>query len=311
MSLAGLVICITSCRTWGLHRSKPVDSVQENAVVEPAKPVASVEVNAVAEPAKAESVPPAVVSRPWYKRMWGGGKSREQSPLPTVASSAPWYKPWAWGKGDEAKETEISASGGTNEPDRVVGQKPPELSPEARPMFSPSGEPLIKVGYSLRVSVSAGGKTEVAEQVKTVSDKGMITLPLIGAVRCEGMTLKELSDRLEELFGQFIRDPQVSADFMYEGRPGEISPWGAVIVWGAVRSPGRVNIPPTRDLTVSRAIQLAGGMDKGANEEAITVQRPQKGKIVVDLLSAAKRGMPEKDIPVHSGDVIYVPLSVW
>jgi ribosomal protein L16 Arg81 hydroxylase len=52
-------------------------------------------------------------------------------------------------------------------------------------------------------------------------------------------------------------------------------------------------------------------MEKGANEESIAVQRPQKGRIVVDLLSAAKRGMPEKDIRLQPGDVVYVPLSVW
>ncbi len=288
VSLAGLVFCATSCRMWGFGRSKTGEPLPP--VILPTEVVSSEAPEKVEELAKPEA--PEAAEAP------------QDAPAAVEAAPeapAPWYKFWA---GRKSKVTEKAGlPGGV--------QKPPELPPEARPMFSPSGEPLIKVGYTLRLSIAAGGKIEVADQVKTVSDKGTISMPLIGGVRCEGLTLKELADKLGEQYGQFIREPQVAADFVYENRAGEISPWGAVIVWGAVRSPGRVNIPATRELTVSRAIQLSGGMEKGANEESIAVQRPQKGRIVVDLLSAAKRGMPEKDIRLQPGDVVYVPLSVW
>ena len=139
-------------------------------------------------------------------------------------------------------------------------------------------------------------------------------MSLVGTVPCEGLTLKELSDRLVKLYEQFIRAPQVSVSFVYEGKPGELSPWGAVVVYGLVRQPGIVNISPTRKLTISRAIQQVGGAEKTANQEKIAVSRllkdGTKKKIIVDLLAVAE-GFREKDIELESGDVINVPEKMW
>ena len=281
LSLAGLVLCGSSCRTGLWHRSKPADSQGVIPVVSLPQQTAREEVKEK-EIQSFEPMAP-VAPRPWYKRMWRRGPVKE-------------------GALAEAKE------------DPPVEDVPPELPEEARGMFSASGEPLIKVGYTLKFSVSTGGRLEVTDQIKRVSDKGSISMPLVGVVACEGLTRKELSDRLAGLYEQFLRDPVVSVDFVYEGKPEEVSPWGAVVVYGWVLRPGVVNIPSTRDLTVSRAIQLAGGADKVANQSKIRVSRLQKDgtkkTIFVDLLEVAE-GFREKDIKLEPGDVINVPESTW
>jgi protein involved in polysaccharide export with SLBB domain len=328
LSFLGLVLCGASCRTGLWHRSKLPDS----PVVMPASSLPQQPVNEEVKDNKTEPVnqvtpePP----RPWYKRIWSRGPAKEgaqavakEAPTAkpddmvkakTVAKPAPrpWYKRW-WKK--DGKNAPKSVRTGKAPNEKPADEEPPELPEEAKGMFSASGEPLIKVGYTLRISVSTGGKVEVEEQVKTVSDNGTISMPLVGAVACEGRTRKELSSRLADLYGQFLRDPVVSVDFVYEGKDDEISPWGAVVVYGMVQRPGKVNIPSTRDLTVSRAIQLAGGADpKLANQEKISVSRLQKDgkkkRIIVDLLEVAE-GVREKDIKLEPGDVINVPEIRW
>jgi protein involved in polysaccharide export with SLBB domain len=236
----------------------------------------------------------------------------ESKSVPEVTESAksanPWYKFW----GKNAARNTITGEESSPKPVVIV---PPEVRAETNAMFSAHGEPLIKVGYALRLFVSAGGKTELPEQVKTVSDKGEIVLPLIGPVKCEGLTLKELSERLSESYKKYILQPQPVVDFVYTGQAGEASPWGAVMVAGSVKQPGRVNIPPTRNLTLSRALQLSGGLEKVADESSIIVTRLNRDgsmkKMVVNYLLVIKRGQRDKDIVLEPGDTVYVPESTW
>ena len=331
LSLAGLALVGAGCVSGFEPRMQPVMFESETPAVEetppvvepaPAEPVlalaeepVSAEEDAVSEPAR----------RPWYKRLWRKATpaGAEAAPAPEsvpVEEEAPPEEPTLVEEPIPVEEE--AASEPVRRPWykrlwRTRAVKSPEKIDmlESDGMFSPSGEPLIKVGYLLRLSVSAGGRTEVPEQARKVSDKGEISLPLVGSVVCEGLTLQELSDKISKLYEQYIRDPLVSVEFVYDGRPGEISPWGAVVVSGEVNQPGRVNIPPTRDLTLSRAIQLVGGAPKTADESAIVVFRRLKDgsvkKIVVNLLAVTRRGQMEKDIVLEPGDSIYVPESVW
>ena len=76
-----------------------------------------------------------------------------------------------------------------------------------------------------------------------------------------------------------------------------------------------VNIPPTRDLTVTRALQLAGGATALGDKTAIRITRKLPGdktrKIKLDLEEIGKKGQPEKDIILRPDDVVYVPEIFW
>jgi protein involved in polysaccharide export with SLBB domain len=200
----------------------------------------------------------------------------------------------------------------------ATGAEPSKIPATAR---QPGGSrpaqdksPVMRPGYLVQVSVLASGKREVDAQVIRVSDNNQLDLPLIGPVSVKGMTLSELNEKLQKRYKEFFIEPQVLAEFVVEDRPDAISPWGSVVVLGRVRTPGRVNIPPTQDLTVSGAIQQAGGLDTSAKSSAIRLTRRQsEGKterISIDF-TAIGEGKVENDLLLQAGDVIFVPERVF
>ncbi len=180
-----------------------------------------------------------------------------------------------------------------------------------RALFAGSGDPLLRPGLILKASVMVGDKQEVPETRVQISDAGDVTLPMIGKVAGSGLTLPEFKTKLSELYGHYYRDPDVSVSFFYDERSD--SPWGKILVQGRVRNEGWVNIPPTRNMTVTRAIQLAGGFDTSAKKNAVLVTRRRPDgtleQIRVDLLAIGRRGEIERDIALEPGDVVFVPES--
>jgi len=170
-------------------------------------------------------------------------------------------------------------------------------------------------GFVVRVSVTVAGTTEIEGLTKRVSASGQIRLPLVGNVYVSGLTLDELSRRLTDLYSEYLIDPQVDIEFAKDENSDQVSPWGYVTVLGRVKNPGRVNIPPTRDLTVSGAIQLAGGFDTSARDSAVRLTRQDSnGKVVkfsVNLKKVGEQGDIEEDLHLLPGDVVYVPEMIF
>ena len=195
------------------------------------------------------------------------------------------------------------------------GGEEPEDAPSARPepAAAPTGQGArLNPGLTVRVKVLVLGKAEIDEDNRRVSDEGNLVLPLIGDVHVAGMSLQELNRELTTRYSEYFLRPQVVADYVMEAGEAAISPWGYVTVLGKVKKPGRVNIPPTRDLSVSSAIQRAGGLDTSAKDSEIRVTRLDKQgepEIMTVNLRAlgSKRGRKKNDIILQPGDVIRVP----
>ena len=174
--------------------------------------------------------------------------------------------------------------------------------------FTPSGEPILRPGYILRILVSVGDKVEVNPMEVQISEKNEITLPLVGKVECDGFTINGLRSRLVTRYSDFFRNPEVTATFVIRDR--YTSPWGAVLIQGRVRKEGWVSIPATRRLMLSDAIQEAGGFAQFAKRNNIRVSRRLKDgsikRFKIDLEEIGKQGKTENDIPLQSGDVVYV-----
>lgn len=173
---------------------------------------------------------------------------------------------------------------------------------------------LLRPGIAVNVQVMVAGAKEVDEPRRRISDAGSITLPLIGTVNLAGRTVTEARLLLESLYGRYFVKPQVVLESTIDSGEGAVSPWGHVTVLGRVKNPGQVSIPPTRDLTVSRAIQLAGGLDSSARRNAILVTRTTDGEseqIKVSLDNIGARGSADNDIALLPGDVVFVPESVF
>jgi polysaccharide export outer membrane protein len=178
-----------------------------------------------------------------------------------------------------------------------------------------STAPQLTPGLVVAVSVLVSGNKEIDETSKRISNAGEISLPLIGNVKANGMSLDELTARLTALYSDYFVQPQVVIEFVKDQDSDMVSPWGYVTVLGRVKSPGRVSIPPTQDMTVSGAIQKAGGLDSSAKDSAIKITRQNpNGKSTqyeVDLRSVGSRGRVHDDLILKPGDVIFIPEMMF
>jgi protein involved in polysaccharide export with SLBB domain len=133
-------------------------------------------------------------------------------------------------------------------------------------------------------------------------------------LKCEGLTLAELQDKIAEACGEYFLSPQVTVGFAYVAGSEMPSPWGTVYVSGAVGRSGDVNIPPTRDLTVTRALMFSGGITPLGNDRKVWVSQRQKDGSIkqtkVNVKKIAERGRRDLDVRLKAGDVIYVP-ETW
>ena len=182
------------------------------------------------------------------------------------------------------------------------------------PVYSENGDPTIVPGLYLRIGVTASGAMTVEESQKEVDLNGEIVMPMIGTVKCGGLTVVALQEKIKAAYTKFFIDPQVSVGFVYNEAIGMKSPWGSVLVMGSVGRPGPVNMPPTRDLTVTRALMAAGNPTPMADKARVRVSRREKdGKITryfIDVVEIGKGGRTELDLQLKSGDVIWVP-DTW
>lgn len=150
----------------------------------------------------------------------------------------------------------------------TVSSRNPEL---AKP-FNSSSSFVSLIG----ASTNAGSLASSANlQVLTVSEEGYITLPILGDVRCEGMTRDELATEVERLIveGGYLADPQVNVRF------AELT----ISIVGEVNKPGRYDVRKDQ-MTIFEALALAGDMTIYGNRESVAVIREKDGKNIVTKL---------------------------
>lgn len=170
----------------------------------------------------------------------------------------------------------------------------------------------LRPGMVLNIVVLVAGREMFVESSKRISENGYITLPLLGNMMVQGHSLASLAAALSKSYSDYFVEPQIVVDFAREEMSMDgIYPWGYVTVLGRVRSPGRVAIPATRDLTVSRAIQQAGGLNTSARDTSIRVTRQtalgETETTDVNLRAIGEQGRIGEDIVLQPGDVVFIP----
>jgi len=103
----------------------------------------------------------------------------------------------------------------------------------------------------------------------TVDAAGMVTMPLIGGVNARGMTTAALSGAIAgRLRANFIRDPSVAV---------EVETYRPFFVLGEVTFPGQYPYVP--NMTVEKAIAIAGGFTPRATKDRFTITRKLDGGV--------------------------------
>ncbi|MCK6470566.1 MAG: SLBB domain-containing protein [Planctomycetes bacterium] len=142
-----------------------------------------------------------------------------------------------------------------------------------------------------------------------VAPNGDLSVPLVGRVKGAGRSLEEITAEVREgLMKQAkLLDPQVSLSIR------EYASLRAYI-HGAVRDPKAIDWTTQQQMTVSRAIAMAGGLSDDADPSGVRIdRRPGEGKgeeLVVNLQAAMEGRGSEQDMPLHAGDAVYVPRGL-
>lgn len=173
-------------------------------------------------------------------------------------------------------------------PERVAGANP--RIPEA------ASAALLRPGDSLGIGLH--GIPDASTHTAQIDDQGLINLPYIGGVPAAGITASELSNR--------IRDTYISRKFYRTVDVSVTVTERYVYVGGEVQRPGRIIWTP--DLTMTKAIQSAGGFTLYAKEGGVNVVREQD---VYTLDARLAQRSPAEDPRLMPGDSVQVPRSAF
>lgn len=188
---------------------------------------------------------------------------------------------------------------------------PAEVDPSV--MATYFGEPKVRPGIVLAISVTATGQPGSDSKQYPVDAEGYITMNLVGRVKVDGLTLVAVQEKVAQAYKEYYLSPNVNAVFVYQPGQNMVSPWGTVTVLGEVHRPGPVDVPSTQDLRVLKALQLAGGVSSMADKRRVQVTRcdkdGRKTKTKVDLIEIGEDGRADKDMLLKAGDVIWVPQT--
>jgi protein involved in polysaccharide export with SLBB domain len=178
-------------------------------------------------------------------------------------------------------------------------------------------DPAVEVVYRLSafdlLKITVYGQDDLYSE--RISDKGMLSVPLLGEISVGGLTVSEAAKRIEHAFvaQQYLRHPIVTISIL------DFAP-KVVTVLGEVESPGSVEIPPGRNgIPVQIAIAGAGGFSGTAKSSEVRVTRAtaQKGKPLSEVVNVDKllktKGSRSSTLAcsVHPDDVVFVPRRVF
>ncbi|HVP40137.1 MAG TPA: polysaccharide biosynthesis/export family protein [Candidatus Saccharimonadales bacterium] len=168
----------------------------------------------------------------------------------------------------------------------------------AAPVASPPGSPDYKIGVDDILQVGVRPRMDLNTQVTVLAD-GTISLPSLGPVHAEGMTVKELSSELTRRFGLYDRDiTQVTVTVLaYNSQK--------VFLLGEVYKPGRYAFPVIPGIW--DVVREGGGPTSEADLTAVQVIRGEGEKretITVDLGSAITSGNFDGLPKLRPGDTV-------
>lgn len=142
---------------------------------------------------------------------------------------------------------------------------------------------------------------------------GSLNLHPIGIIKAAGLTLGQLTKLVNERAKRYLLSPDIQI-LVSKVRPNTVYILGEVLKPGlytneAAGSAGsELTVATTANLTVTSALQRAGGIKESADVRQIRVTRLNSpAPATVDLWKLLVEGDTSQDIAIQSGDVIFVP----
>jgi protein involved in polysaccharide export with SLBB domain len=122
--------------------------------------------------------------------------------------------------------------------------------------------PEYRLGVADKVRVNVFGEQALTGEF-LVGSNGKISLPLLGEVQAQGMTIAQFQEEVATALRQgYIKEPKVSA---------EVLSYRPFYILGEVNKPGEY--PFTNNLTVLNAVATAEGFTYRANKKMVYIKR--------------------------------------
>ena len=150
------------------------------------------------------------------------------------------------------------------------------------------------------------GAVELAHTIE-VTREGFVFIPRVGRVFANNLTLGQLRsvlyDRLGRVYSGVTRSPNSRTQFDVTVTHPRIN---TIRVVGDVPRPGSYQLGATG--SVLSALYQAGGLTERSNFRSIEVRRGTVLVATVDVYDYLLSGIVRNDVPLQSGDVVFVPI---
>jgi protein involved in polysaccharide export with SLBB domain len=146
--------------------------------------------------------------------------------------------------------------------------------------------------------------------LQRVSSAGEISVPMLGAVKVAGLTLRQAESMLEKRYrdGGYYLNPQVILSFQAYA-PRSIS------VLGQVNNPSQIDFAIERDqLGIISAITRAGGFTRVARTDSVKVMRMVEGKetsFTINVAAYLDERSKEQEFKLMPDDIVFIPERVF
>jgi protein involved in polysaccharide export with SLBB domain len=175
--------------------------------------------------------------------------------------------------------------------------------------FDPVTTGPVDAGYRLgpgdEIVLILTGDIELAYQLP-VTREGYFIIPDVGQVFVNGLTLRELEDRLYDrlsrVYSGVRRGPEATTRFQVSLGRLRVN---QVYLVGEVTRPGAYTVSSAA--TVFHALHRAGGPNENGSFREIRVLRGDSVVRKVDLYEYLLRGDSRSDIRLEQGDIVFVP----
>lgn len=129
-----------------------------------------------------------------------------------------------------------------------------------------------------------------------VAKDGMITLPVIGNIQVEGLTIAQAQDALTEKLTRYVKEPIVEVQLLNF----------KITVIGEVNKPSSFTIPGDH-INLLEALGMAGDMTVYGKRENVLIIREQNGKRIMKRLDLNRQDvLNDRFFNLMQNDIVYV-----
>ena len=169
--------------------------------------------------------------------------------------------------------------------------------------FPKAADQGYKLGPGDRFAFVVRGRNDISREEVVVSPDGEIALPRAGVIHVAGRSLKQVTEELTSLLGQYYDAPEVTLVMKSYVN-------NRVFVLGRVANPGAVSFSGRGSML--EALSLAGGLPVDTGKSFLSrcmIVRGSDMVIWIDLRDLLENGNMALNAKLQNGDVIFIPQS--